>query len=133
MLRCDPELFQERKIRTTIQPESRKMVNRLHCQASKDMKEKIFPNMREDNILDIIRYDEAVIQYENYSCRKYTSDHHAAQIRSHLRAFGKLLLAAKELKPNLENMNDLLDARNVRLIIEAINKSAGQNEETGLY
>ncbi|XP_044766218.1 uncharacterized protein LOC123322340 [Coccinella septempunctata] len=89
--------------------------------------------MREDAVVEVIRYDEAVIQYGNHLCRKYTSEHHAAQVRAQLRAFGKLILTAKEIDSSVSNMYDLLDARNVPLIIEAINKIAGLDSKTGLY
>lgn len=89
--------------------------------------------MRDDDVVNVIRYDEAVIHYGNHLCREYTSEHHAAQVGAHLRAFGKLLLAVKEIDSNINGMFDFLHASNVPLIIGGIHKIAGLDVKTGIH
>ncbi|KAK9872831.1 hypothetical protein WA026_019616 [Henosepilachna vigintioctopunctata] len=118
--------------RTNIQSECSKMETNIHQIASKDLRNRIFPYMRDDVVSNIVRSDEAIVHYGNYLCRKYTEDHHASEIRAHIRNFGKLILAIKESDPNHQNLLDILNAKYVNLIIDAIERVAGKDPQTGL-
>jgi len=82
--------------RITIQAECRSLENNIHNKASEVLKRKVFPVLNEDDVTNAIRYDEAIINYANYLCRKFTSEHHYQQIRANMRALGRLVLAIKE-------------------------------------
>lgn len=80
------------KKRLNIQAECRRLLKNIHKKASEDLRLRIFPYFNDDEVSNIIRYDETVITYGKYLCSKYTTEHHAQQIRSNLRAFGRLKL-----------------------------------------
>ncbi|KAK9893040.1 hypothetical protein WA026_023340 [Henosepilachna vigintioctopunctata] len=65
--------------------------------------------------------------------KKYTEEHHASDIRAHIRNFGKLILAIKESDLNHQNLLDILNAKYVKLIIDAIERVAEKDPQTGLY
>lgn len=79
----------------TIQPQCRKMALKIHPRASEVLKTRIVPYMVQDAVTNIILFDEAVIHYGNHLCRKYTPHHYCAQRRSHIRNFGRLLVAIR--------------------------------------
>lgn len=120
---CMPKRNEKKNSIYNIQAEYRKLLNNIHEKASEDLKLRVFPYFNDD----AIRYDEAVITYGNYMCRKYTAHYHTSQMRSNLRAFGRLILALGELNPSLEKLSDVLDPMHIELIITAIDKVAGSD------
>ncbi|KAK9876206.1 hypothetical protein WA026_011337 [Henosepilachna vigintioctopunctata] len=118
---------------SNLQVEARKLMNNVHNRASDDLRQKIFPFFNDDEVTNAIRYDEAIILYGNYLCRKYTSEHNAPQIRSNLRSFGRLKLAMREENPNINEFFDVLDTSFVDLIINGIEKVSGLDNNTHLY
>lgn len=82
------------------------------------MRENAFLLLNEDEVTNAIRHDERVITYGNYLCKKYTSEHKAHQIRSNLRAMGWLILAIKEITPQISNISEAFDPLFVDLIIK---------------
>ncbi|KAG5866889.1 hypothetical protein JTB14_037490 [Gonioctena quinquepunctata] len=121
------------KWRTNIQAESRKLIRNIHGKASDDLRLNIFLFFNGDEVTNAIRYDEVVIIYGNYLCRKYTSEHHAQQIRSNLRTFGRLILAIRTINPHIENLFHVLDTMYVDLIVNGIDKVAGLNKDPHIY
>ncbi|KAL3276320.1 hypothetical protein HHI36_024343 [Cryptolaemus montrouzieri] len=119
--------------RNSIQAECRKLIPNIHEKASDDLKLKIFPVFNNDPVSNSIKYDEAVIIYGNFLCRKYTAEHHAQQIRSNLRSFGRLIIAIRETNPHIKDLMDVLDPEQVQLIIDGIEKVAGLNKISHLY
>lgn len=115
-----------------LQVECRRVQNNIHNIASDTLKYDIFPVLN-DEVINTIRYNEAVIIYANYLCRKYTTPHHAAQIRSNMRTLGRLILAMKKLNPAINCLYDALGVSHVDLIIKAIDKVAGLDENSNLY
>lgn len=128
---CMPKRNEKKKL--NIQAECRKLLNNIHEKASEDLKLRVFPYFNDDEVSNVIRYDEAVITYGNYMCRKYTAEHHASQIRSNLRAFGRLILALRELNPSIEKLSDVLDPMHIESIITAIDKVAGLDRSSHHY
>lgn len=119
--------------RNNIQAECRRQENNIHKIASDDMKQKIFPVLKEDDITNAIRYDELVIRYGNYLCRKYTAEHHAPQIRGNLRAMGRLILAVKEINSSMKYLSDFFDPKWIDLIVKGVDKVGGLDETSHLY
>ncbi|KAJ8951251.1 hypothetical protein NQ317_000558, partial [Molorchus minor] len=106
--------------RVNIQAECRRLQNNIHQIASEDLQTKIFPILNDDDVTNVIRYDEACTS-------------HGAQIRSNLRTLGRLILAIKELNPTINNLYEALDACYVDLIIKGIDKVAGLDTTSNLY
>lgn len=119
--------------RNNIQAECRRQENNIHKIATEDMRQKIFPVLNEDCVTNVIRYDELVIRYGNYLCRKYTAEHHAQQIRSNLRAMGRLILAVMEINPSMKCLSDFFDPKWIDLIVKGVDKVAGLDENSNLY
>ncbi|XP_074035172.1 uncharacterized protein isoform X3 [Leptinotarsa decemlineata] len=130
--KCMP-VKEKKTRRNNIQAQCRKFENKLHPKASTVLRGNIFPVLNEDDVTDAIRYDDLVITYANYLCRKYTAEHHSQQIRSNMRAIGRLILAMREINPQINNLTDAFDPSKVDLIIEGIERVAGLDEISNLY
>ncbi|KAK9883740.1 hypothetical protein WA026_001928 [Henosepilachna vigintioctopunctata] len=119
---------------SNLHVEARKLLSNVHNRASTDdLRQKTFPFFNDDELTNALRYDEAIILYGNYLCRKYTSEHNDPQIRSNLRSYGRLKLAIREENPNINELFDVLDTTFVDLIISGIEKVSGLNNNTHLY
>ncbi|KAJ8951662.1 hypothetical protein NQ314_007655 [Rhamnusium bicolor] len=121
------------KRRRNIKAECRKLLNNIHEMPPEDLKMKFFPFFNDDEVSNVIRYDVDTITYDNYMCRKYTTEHHPQQIRSNLRAFGRLISVIREFNPNIKEPSEVLDPIQVEVIINAINKVAMLDKSSHLY
>ena len=60
----------------------RAVIGRIHQEASKILRLRVFPVLQEDAIVRLIRYDELIIAFGNQQCEKYkASEHHDNMIR----------------------------------------------------
>ncbi|KAF5274173.1 hypothetical protein FQR65_LT17063 [Abscondita terminalis] len=85
----------------SVKTRSRALLSNLHPAAGEILKTKIFPVLRDDNCVNVIRYDILAIVFGNFMCSKYASIHHHDMIRSRLRSIGRLLISAKTLDNTL--------------------------------
>lgn len=102
----------------------RQVIGRIHNEASNALR--VFPILREDDIVKLIRYDELVIAFGNQQCEKYkASEHNDAMIRQKMRRMGRLLQKLKCKNSDLTNFASIYFPRYSIACIEAINSLAG--------
>jgi len=111
----------------------RKITARIHPSANEILKNMIFPVMREDEVVRIVRFDELLILFGNKLCTKYKSQHHHDMIRARLRVLGRFFLALKDINKNVENFESLYHPRIYDDCIRAINTVAKYNHEEKMY
>jgi len=111
----------------------RKITARIHPSANEILKNVIFPVMREDEVVRIVRFDELLILFGNKLCTKYKSQHHHDMIRARLRVLGRFFLALKDINKNVENFESLYHPRIYDDCIHAINTVAKYNHEKKMY
>lgn len=107
----------------------RKVTCRIHHLANETLKKTVFPVMREDEVIRIIRYDELLILYANKLCIKYKAQNQHDMIRARLRLLGRFLLALKKINKNIEDFKSLYHPRVYDDCISAINIAGYINEE----
>lgn len=115
----------------TVMVLGRKVSARLHNRASKIVREQLFPPLREDEIVRLIRYDELAILYANKMCEKYRNTRYFEMIRQKLRLLGRFLHKIKELDKEINDMATVFDPKFSYGAIETINILAGSDNETG--
>lgn len=105
----------------------KKVSGRLHEKASRVVREKLFPPLREDDIIRLIRYDELCIIYANKMCEKYRNERHFDMIRARLRLIGRFLQTMKNSKPEITDLKSVVDPKYCYETIKSINELAGAN------
>lgn len=104
----------------------RQVIGRIHHEASEALRTRVFPVLREDNIVRAIRYDELIIAFGNQQCEKYkTSEHNDAMIRQKIRRIGRLFQTLKSKYPEITDFASIYFPRYSSACIEAINTLAG--------
>ncbi|XP_044597217.1 uncharacterized protein LOC123273810 [Cotesia glomerata] len=93
---------------------------RIHANASDTLSLVIFPVLQEDAIVHLIRYDWLLTLYGNKLCMKYTPHYQHNMIRARLRLVGRLLYAAKEINPQIEDLASLYAPEYIDTIVKAI-------------
>lgn len=106
---------------------------KIHKKASKLLKEIIFPILREDKIVDIIRYDELVIIYANMLRRNYSHQQNHNMIRAKLRLLGRFLLKIREIDQTVTDFTSVFIAKYYDATIAAVNRVAHLNFILALY
>ncbi|KAG5865833.1 hypothetical protein JTB14_029918 [Gonioctena quinquepunctata] len=95
---------------------------RLHCTANKMVRETLFPPLREDDIVRLIKYDELVIVYANKMCEKYRNERYCEMIRQRLRLIGRFSETLKEINKYIQNLTDVFDPKYCENTIRVINR-----------
>lgn len=101
---------------------SRATEGRIHPDASDDLSQIIFPKMREDACVRLIRFDWLVIEFGNDLCLNYFPIYQHALIRKKLRDAGKLLAAAKSISGRITDFSSLFHVKNCNTVVEAVRK-----------
>jgi len=57
---------------------------RIHEIASQTLKKVVFPVLREDSIIHLIKYNELIIRYGNKFCMKYKLQHQHDMVQNRL-------------------------------------------------
>ncbi|KAK4875803.1 hypothetical protein RN001_012225 [Aquatica leii] len=117
----------------TVKHISRAFLSNVHPMASEILKTKIFPVMRDDEFVNVVRYDQLAISFGNFMCSKYVSQHHHDMIRSRLRFIGRLLITAKTLDQTVKDFANLLTPSKFDVVVEAIKRIGGINEDSTSY
>ncbi|XP_012521933.1 uncharacterized protein LOC105828238 isoform X1 [Monomorium pharaonis] len=109
--------------------------DRIHECANSILRNVIFPVLREDDIIRLIRYDELVITYGNKMCLKRDTNQHQHQerIRTRLRLLGRFLQALRKINKDVTDFYSLYHPSKYDNCITAVNQLAGFNENTKLY
>lgn len=90
----------------------------IHSRASITTREEILPQMKEDEIVRVLRDDLLIILYSNDLCLRYRSDHN--MIRQYLRQCGRFLLYLRGKHKNISDFRSVLKLKNYDLIINGI-------------
>lgn len=111
----------------------KRVYGKVHEKACKVLREIIFPSMREDEVIKIIRYDSLIISYGNNLCRKYRLEHLNKMIRSKLRLLGRFLLEIKKIDGTITDFSSCFFPEKFDKVLDAINNVAGLNELAQTY
>ncbi|KAF5300726.1 hypothetical protein FQR65_LT19320 [Abscondita terminalis] len=109
----------------TIRILSRTLLSEIHPRASDILRHKIFPVLRDDDCVHVIRYDILVILFGNHLCSKYSSQHHHDMIRNKLRSIGRLLLAVKHYDSTVKDFATLLTPEKFDVCVSGIKEVGG--------
>lgn len=111
----------------------RKVQGRIHESANSILRNVVFPVLREDDVIRLIRYDELLITYGNKLCVKYKHQHQQDMIRSRLRLLGRFLQALRKINRNVTDFYSLYHPSIYDDCIAAVNQVAGLNTSTRVY
>lgn len=111
----------------------RKVQGRIHDCANSILRNVVFPVLREDNIIRLIRYDELLIIYGNKLCIKYKHQHQQDMIRSRLRLLGRFLESLKKINKNVTDFFSIYHPSKYDDCVVAVNQVAGFNTDTKIY
>lgn len=81
----------------------------------------------------LIRYDLLIILFGNEECTKYKKRNLAQMIRGKLSLLAHFLIVLKQIEPSVTDFASIYDPEFYYKVIEAINKFAGLDEDTGFY
>lgn len=116
-----------------VMAQGRRIAARLHKKASRVVKEKLFPPLREDEIARIVRYDDLVITYANKMCDKYRNERYFDMIRQRIRILGRFLCKIKSINNEVQDLASVFDPKFCEDALRAIHMLAHLNEETGNF
>lgn len=120
------------KSRTLLQC-GRKILGRIHADACKLLREVIFPVMREDEVVRLIRYDTLIILYGNKLCSLHTQQHQHDLVRTLLRLLGRFLSAIRRINNEVSDLASVYHPKFYNDTISAIKNIAAFDPETGSY
>lgn len=98
----------------------RAVEGRLHVNASDRLRLVVFPVLREDAVVRLIRYDWIIIIYGNKLCAKYTPSFQHAMIRARLRLAGRILYCIREINPDITDYASIFNPKFYDSLVEAI-------------
>lgn len=93
---------------------------RLHATACDKLRLVIFPVLREDHIVRLIRYDWLIILWGNKLCVKHGPHFQHNHIRAKLRLLGRFLAAAKHVNNTITDLSSIFTPKYIDTMIEAI-------------
>lgn len=111
----------------------RAITGRIHKAANPMLAKVVFPVLRDDHIIRLIRYHELIIKHANKLCDKYKLQHQHEMIRSRLRLLGRFLYVLKAINPNVDDFASLYHPKYYDNIIQAVNKVAKFNSRKNVY
>ncbi|XP_043284902.1 uncharacterized protein [Venturia canescens] len=98
----------------------RAVEGRLHEDASDKLRLEVFPPLKEDDVVRIVRYDRLLIIWGNKLCIRYASHYQHNMVRSRLRYAGRLLLAAKAINPDIDDFASLYMPKRYDDVVKAV-------------
>lgn len=112
---------------------SKRVASRIHNKASDVVKRQLFPPMRDDIIVQLVRYDELVIVFANKMVEKYRNSRYFDMIRQKIRLVGRFLQTIKNINKEVTDLSSLFAPKFCDDTLNAINIVAGFNSETSNY
>ncbi|XP_074114265.1 uncharacterized protein LOC141537277 [Cotesia typhae] len=112
---------------------ARRIQGQIHERASDAMRYKIIPYMKLTENVKLIRYDLMIILFGNEECTKYKKRNLAQMIRAKLSLLARFLVVMKDVDSSVSDFASIYTPERYYKVIEAINKFAGLEEETGFY
>lgn len=98
---------------------SRAIEGRSSKEASEQLR-KVIPVMRDDEIVQLIRYDWLLIAYGNILCMKYHFHFQQNMIRAKLRLAGRVLYALRNIDSEVTDFASIFRPKRYKALIEAI-------------
>lgn len=118
---------------TRYMENSRRITGRLHRIASEVVRKKLFPPLRDDDVVRVIRYDALAIIYANKMVIKYKEERYFEMIRHRLRLIDRFLLAIRAINSEISDLKSVFDPKFSDDAHKALDKEASLNRETGSY
>ncbi|XP_043275397.1 uncharacterized protein [Venturia canescens] len=111
---------------------SKAKTGRIHHAASNVLRQRVFPTMKDDQVVRAIRYDHLIILFGNKLCQKYQDPHFYDMIRQKMRQLGRFLIEARKKSKDISDLFSVFYPKNYDAVISAIQSLAGLNEtQTG--
>ncbi|KAH0546611.1 hypothetical protein KQX54_012127 [Cotesia glomerata] len=112
---------------------SRRKVCYIHERADDLLRRSIFPILNDNEVKDIISYDEIIILYGNFLCEKYVHIRHHSMIRSDLRYLGKHKIAIMKLNPEIKEYASIFHPKHVDTAMKALKSVANWNKKKLMF
>lgn len=112
---------------------SRQLEGNISKEAGAILKNEVFPVLKDDAVVNTIRYDKLLIKYGNKLCLKYRDKHLHNMIRAKLRVLGRFIIEIKKLNALIKELADVFQPEHFDDIIKAINVIGKLDEGTGRY
>lgn len=112
---------------------SRQLVTKIHQVANDVLRYKVFPVLRDCEVVDMIRYDELAILFGNRQCLRYTLEHQYDMIRGHMRLIGRFKKELVQIQPQLTELSQIYHPRHYDDVIKTVNNCADFDEDTQMY
>ncbi len=112
---------------------SKAIDGQIDAGASDRLRLKIFPVLRVDNIVKLIRYDSLLIIYGNKLCIKYTPHYQENMIRARLRLVGRLLFVLKNINKEISDLASVYNPKIYDSLIESFRVVGGYNPLTNEF
>lgn len=104
----------------------------LHETLNKDMKTRILPTMRNDNIRKLCETDQSLILYGNKMCNRLKGEKQEKTIRNHLRILGRVTEKTTEVSSEpVASAAEIFQPTNYDAFILAITIISGYGEAEG--
>lgn len=113
--------------------QSKQVMSRISSIASNVVRKHLFPSLREDDVVRIVRYDKLVILYSNKMCEKYRHYRHHDMIRARIRLLGRFLITIKNMNSEISDFSSVFQPRNCNDTLKAVHEVAGYNKNTNFY
>lgn len=107
---------------------SKQVTGRIHPEACKILRQKVFPTLQEDAIVKAIRYDELIILFANKLCQKYKDPHYYDMIRQKMRQLGRFLIEIKKIDKTIDDLFSIYRPLYYDAMLLAVQSLAGLNE-----
>jgi integrase len=101
--------------------------------ADRQLREKIFPIMRPDEISLAAQKDTLICEYGSRYLRTHYKRHQFAVCSRKMRELSRLLLSAKKIEPSIKNLMNALRPHNFDTLVAAARVEAGHNKETNSF
>lgn len=105
---------------------------RIH-EAASDRLAKVMGFMRQDHIVQIIKYDWLLIVFGNKMCCKYTPHYQENMIRARLRLTGRLLFEIRKIDPNVTDYASIYHVERYNSMVAAIKAIGRFDPETNEF
>lgn len=102
---------------------------RMDANASDRLRLVIFPVLRQDEIVKLIRYDWLLIIFGNRLCMKYTAHYQHNMIRARLRLVGRLLHTLRTMNPLVTDFASIYNPKLYDSMIDAV-RAVGRQVQT---
>lgn len=113
--------------------QSKQVMSRISSIASSVVRKHLFPALREDNVVRIVRYDKLIILYSNKMCEKYRHYRHHDMIRARIRLLGRFLITIKNMNNEITDFSSVFHPKNCNDTIKAVHEVAGYDEKTNFF